>query len=489
MAIAPVSLSPAAAESSAPDRRDWTVVLCLMSVCFLFNIEGTIVTVAIPHITRDLDLSSVESALMASLYYIGMTVVLAPVTVLAARYCVKRMLLVSLVVFTAGAVVAWRAESVPMLLAARALQGMGGGGMAAMAYGSVGVWFKPARIGWAYGLVNAAIGCGMLLGAPLGGILVSASGWSSIFSATAVVSVIVLGVCAALLPAAFHTPVGTPFLPRLGRAVVLGLGVSGAVYAVSKVGESGLGAVDVRIAGALGCIGLAVTLLSELRSTHPLVPHEVWRGGREALALAVVACVRGLLVISNFTVPFLLGVVFGCSTAVTGGLMAISAGIFALSSPRGAALAQRIGPSRVVSLAMTANTAAFLVLAYASRAGDAPIAVVAVALGFVGLGSGLAVASASRGAVEAIPQAFRGTAGMLLPTAGFVGMAAYVTVSEWIFAWRVEGGFSVVERAHDASVAEAARGGFAAVFAAAALVSVAAALVAQVARRFEQRGA
>jgi DHA2 family multidrug resistance protein-like MFS transporter len=143
-------------------------VLGLMSVCFLFNVEGTIVSVAIPRISQDLGLSSVESALLAWLYYIGMTLALAPVSVLASRFCVKRMLVVSLVVFTVGAFATWIAPNSALLLAARVLQGIGGGGMAAMAYGSVGLWFETKRVGWAYGWVNSAIGAGMLLGAPLG---------------------------------------------------------------------------------------------------------------------------------------------------------------------------------------------------------------------------------------------------------------------------------------------------------------------------------
>jgi MFS family permease len=485
MAPVPLSAPLAPAAGDRPARRDWTVVLGLMAVCFLFNIEGTIVSVAIPRISGDLGLSSIESALLASLYYIGMTLALAPVSVLASRYCVKRMLLVSLAVFAVGAVVAWRADSVPALLAARVLQGIGGGGMAAMAYGSVGVWFEPKRVGWAYGMVNSAIGAGMLLGAPLGGALVALSGWTTIFSVTAVASIGVLAICAAVLPAAFHTPVSAPFVPRLLRAILLGFGVAGTVYAVSKLGGKGIAAADVRVAGAVGLGALVATVVLEWRSAHPLVPREVWRGGRTPLALVIVSCGRGLLVVSNFVAPFLLGVVYGLSATAVGGMMAICAGIFALSGPRGAAIAQRIGAARLVSRAMMVNLAGFCVLAVAALAPAIPMIAVGVGLALIGLGTGLAVASASKSTVDSVPQGARGSLSMLLPTAGFVGMAFHVTIAEWIFAWRVEGGFAVVEHAHDAAMVAAARPGFVGVFVAAAGIAAVTCVLARRLARLE----
>ena len=120
MAIAPVPLAhapaPASADDPGPTRRDQLVATALMAVCFIFNIEGTVVTVAIPRIADELGMSSIQAALMASLYYLGMTLALAPATVLASRYCVKRMLTIATAVFTLGAVVAWQAGSIEALL-------------------------------------------------------------------------------------------------------------------------------------------------------------------------------------------------------------------------------------------------------------------------------------------------------------------------------------------------------------------------------------
>jgi MFS family permease len=491
MAIAPVPLSPApVAEpgaASAPSRRDQLVAAALMAVCFLFNIEGTVVTVAIPRIADELGMTSVEAALTASLYYLGMMLALAPATVLASRYCVKRMLSIATAVFTLGAVVAWRSTSIEGLLVARVLQGVGGGGMAALAYGSVGVWFEPRWIGWAYGRLNAAIGVGMLLGAPVGGTLVAVASWGAIFSVTAAVGVATFACCAIALPQAYHTPNPAPFGPRLARSAVLGLGCAGSVYAMSKLGARGLAAPDVLAAAVVGLLALAATALLEWRSAHPLVPREVWRGGRAVVGLSLVAIARGILVVTNFTVPFLLGVVFGLSTAKTGLLMAVSAGVFAAMSPRGAAIAQRIGPARLVLRGMATSAAAFCIFVAAAAWSGAPVTVAALALAVAGLGTGLAVASASRAAVDAIPPAARAAGGMLLPTAGFVGMAVHVTVVEWIFAWRVPGGFSVVEKAHDAATVALSRPGFVAVFAGIVALAVLGIGLARLLMRLEAR--
>ena len=361
--------------------------------------------------------------------------------------------------------------------------------MAALAYGSAGVWFEPRRIGWAYGRLNAAIGLVMLLGAPVGGALVAAASWGAIFSVTAVAGVATFVFCAIALPQAYHTPNPAPFGPRLARSVVLGLGCAGSVYAVSKLGAKGLAAPDVLAAALVGSAALAATVLLEWKAAHPLVPHEVWRGGRAVVGLVLVALARGILVVTNFTVPFLLGVVYGLSTATTGLLMAVSAGVFAATSPRGAVIAQRIGPARLVARGMATSLAAFALLAAAAWSSGAGVALVAVALAVAGLGTGLTVASASRAAVEAIPPGARAAGGMLLPTAGFVGMAVHVTVVEWIFAWRVPGGFSVVGKAHDAATVALARPGFLAVFAGVVLLAAMGVVLAQVLRRIEGNAA
>ena len=97
--------------------------------------------------------------------------------------------------------------------------------------------------------------------------------------------------------------------------------------------------------------------------------------------------------------------------------------------------------------------------------------------------------SASKSAVDAVPPSARSSLAMLLPTAGFVGMACHVTVAEWIFASKVDGGFGLVEHAHGAAIATAARTGFAWVFAAAAAVAAAASLLARVLSGIETRAA
>jgi EmrB/QacA subfamily drug resistance transporter len=338
--------------------------------------------VALPAISSALgeDLGGVQWAIAV---YLLVQVALLPVCGALADWAGHRTVyLAGLAFFTASAIIAATALTLPHLLVGRALQGVGAALLLAGAPALIVATLPSEQRGRALGYVGATQAAGQIAGPTVGGALVDLFGWAAIFTIRVPVGLVLLVLSWFLLPAAY-TRRGEP-LDSAG-ALTLGLGATALLYGLSRLANQGL-AFEAVAALAGGALALIAFVALERRAQHPLLPFGLLRAPVfAALNLSWVlawTAVFGIWLVF----PFFLARALGLPAGPAGALLAIVALGMTLAPVPFGAWADRCGPRLPGIVGLLLIIAGLGLLARLD--GTAPWPLVALALALVGCGIG-----------------------------------------------------------------------------------------------------
>src|SRR3954452_10669988 len=262
----------------------------LMLVLLLASLDQTIVSTALPMIVGDLggvnQLSWVVTA-----YLLSSTVVGPLYGKLGDLYGRKLVLQTAIVVFLVGSALCGLAQGMTELIAFRALQGLGGGGLMVVTLAVVGDIIPPRDRGRYQGFFGAVFGVSTVVGPLLGGFFVDSLSWRWIFYINLPIGALALAVIAIVFrPRADHVRhridyLGASTLAGGLAALVLYTSLGGTTYA--------WGAPGMIATAVLGVVLLAVFVAVERRAPEPLVPLELFRN-RVFVVVSAVGFIVGL---------------------------------------------------------------------------------------------------------------------------------------------------------------------------------------------------
>ena len=253
--------------------RTWAALAILCLGAFLVVLDTTIVNIAIPSIMTGLH-SSLDQVLWVLNAY---TLVYAALLITGGRlgdlYGPRRLLIVGILVFGGASVACALAPSAGILIAARVLQGVGGGLMTPQTLALIPAIVPANRRGRAIGLWSGSAGLAAAVGPSLGGVLVTTAGWRWVFLVNVPVGIVAIAGAYALLPKVVpgrrhRLDIGGIALASLGLlAVVFGL-VEGQRYAWGTI----TGPITIPAVMAAGVVLLVAFVLWERRQPEPLLP-------------------------------------------------------------------------------------------------------------------------------------------------------------------------------------------------------------------------
>ncbi len=287
----------------------------LLMVMFLAALDQTIVATALPTIVGDLGgLNHISWVVTA--YLLAQTVVTPLYGKLGDLYGRKIVLQAALVIFLLGSALCGLSKSLDELIAFRALQGLGGGGLMVSAQAAIGDVVPPRERGRYTGLFGAVFGLASVAGPLLGGFLTSDLSWRWIFYVNLPLGVVALFVLAATLPAAservHHTIdyLGIVLLAAGLSAIVLGASLGGTSYPWGSVTIVGMGIAGMLLLGAF--------LVCERHAREPVLPPRLLRNRVFAVTSAVGFVVGFALFGAVTYLPLFLQVVKGASPTGSG---------------------------------------------------------------------------------------------------------------------------------------------------------------------------
>ena len=357
----------------------------LMLVMFLAALDSTIVATALPTIVGDLG-GLTKLSWVTSAYLLAQTAVTPLYGKLGDLLGRKRVLQSAVVLFLIGSALCGLAQSMTELIAFRAVQGLGAGGLIVLVQASVGDVVSPRERGRYQGLFGAVFGVSSVAGPLLGGLLVEHVSWRAIFYVNLPFGLLALAVLGATLPAVARTT--RPAIDYLG-AGTLAAAVSAIVLVASLGGTTwAWGSPEVVLVGALGVLLLGVFVLVERRAVDPVLPLAVMRDAvfRVAFALSLVV---GFALFGAVTfLPLFFQTVYEASPTGSGlRLIPLMGGLVATSIASGR-LISRFGHYKIFPVLGTAVMAIALALLSTLHV-DTPAAQVDAYLLILGLGLGL----------------------------------------------------------------------------------------------------
>jgi EmrB/QacA subfamily drug resistance transporter len=263
-------------------RRRWLALYVLCLGDLMIVLDTTIVNVALPSIRTDLGFTEASLAWVVNAYLLTFGGFLLLAGRLGDLYGQRRLFLVGITGFTVASLACGLAGTKGLLVGARAVQGLGGAIVSAIALSLIMILFtEPADRAKAMGIVGFVLSGGGTAGVLLGGVLTDALSWHWIFLVNLPVGIAVFVLCLALLPS--DTPGRTGRLDLAG-AVTVTASLMLAVYAIVNGNQEGWtsGQTLGLLAGAV--VLLALFLAVESRITAPLMPLALWRIGNVASA-------------------------------------------------------------------------------------------------------------------------------------------------------------------------------------------------------------
>src|SRR5688500_11906029 len=261
---------------SLDNRTRWLALYVLCLGDLMIVLDGTIVNVALPSIRDDLGFSQTSLAWVVNAYLLTFGGFLLLGGRLGDLFGHRRLFLLGIALFTLASLACGLANSQEFLIAARAVQGLGGAVVSAVALSLIVTLFtEPAERAKAMGVFGFVAAGGGSIGVLLGGILTDVLDWHWIFLVNLPIGIAVFALTLALIPAA-RGVAATGRLDVAG-AVTVTASLMLAVYAIVNGNEQGW--TSARTLGVLGAavVLLAVFLAIEARVAAPLVPLGLFR--------------------------------------------------------------------------------------------------------------------------------------------------------------------------------------------------------------------
>lgn len=404
-----------------------TAMAALALSMLLASLGVSIANVALPELARIFAAPFADMQWVVLAYLLGVTTMVVIAGRLGDRFGHRRVLLAGLALFTAASILCGTAPTLGLLIAARAIQGMGGAMLMALTVTLVRETVAPGRLGTAMGLLGTMSAIGTALGPSLGGLLLAGPGWRALFLVMAPAGLAAFVLAARTLPAS----TGKTGARGFDIAGMLLLAIALGSYALSMT-AAGTGLPRILLLAGAALAGL-LFLLVERRAAFPLVPPGAMRDRGLAAALGVNLIVAAVMMATLVVGPFHLSRALGLDAITVGLVMSVGPAISILGGVPSGRLVDRFGAGRVMLAGLTLLTAGALALALVPLA--AGIAGYVAAIILLTPGYQLFQAANNTAVMADVAADRRGVVSGLLALSRNLGLVTGASVMGALFAW------------------------------------------------------
>lgn len=389
-------------------------------------LANSMTNLALPYIAHDLHISAESSIWIVNASQITLMVFLLPVAALADIVGYRQVYRFGLALFCVASLGCVLAPTLPWLIAARAVQGLGGAAIMAIQPALVRSIYPRAMLGRGLGFNTTVVATSLAAGPSVGAALLSISSWPVLFAIYIPLGIISFILAERYLPHTTH--VRRPF-------DVLSAAMSGITFGLLIFGIDGMahGHAWWVIVAELGTAALLGTLFvrRQTQLADPMMPVEIFRRPIFALSISAASCTFTAQGLAFVSLPFFFHTVLGRSATDTGILLTAWPLALAGMAPIAGRLADRHHAGFLGAIGLTSMTAGLVLTALLPP--DPSSANIMWRLVLCGAGFGIFAAPNNRLMMNAVPRERSGSAGGIIASARTLGQTMGAALVALIF--------------------------------------------------------
>ncbi|MGZ7441280.1 MFS transporter [Paenibacillus sp. TH7-28] len=417
---APVSYQ----EDPQIQKRRWLILVVLNLFTFMSTLDGSIVNIALPVISKRLDLQVAEAEWVVTAYLLMICAAILFFGKLGDIVGKIKVFKWGMIFFTVGSLLCGFSSSLTMLVGSRLIQALGASMTMANSQGIITDIFPANERGRALGLIGTFVSLGSIAGPSLGGVIVSALGWEYIFWVNIPVGLIAIVLGWRTLPGdrtklrVKIDKAGSLLFPLFILALFSGL----------LLGQQ-IGYRDPRIIAALiiAAVVFIVFLWIETRKSEPMLQLSLFKNPLFSLSILCGFLVFVANFCFNIIAPFYTQSILNLSPSQAGLLMMLFPIVMVIVAPLSGALSDKIGSELLTFAGLIVMVVAQVGLA--GLHGSSPIFLVGVWIAMLGLGSGLFQSPNNSLVMSKVPRTQLGIAGSINSLVRNIGMVVGITVA------------------------------------------------------------
>jgi len=371
--------APAPAAPLVGNRRALVAVLMAVS---LVTLDSSITNTALPNIGAALQARPAESIWVVIAYQLAVVAALLPFAALADRFGARRVHLGGMTFFVVASLASALAWSLPVLAAARALQGLGAAAMMSVNIALVRQIYPPQQLGRGVGLNALVVGVSFALGPTVASTLLALLPWPWLYALNLPLGLVAFVVAYASLPRS--APRGRPF--DAVAALLTALTFAGLLGCLATAAQRGAMAWALALAVLALASGRAL-LRRQAAHAAPMLPTDLLRRPLFALSVATSMCSFAAQGLAFVSLPFFIETVLQRASVQTGFLIAPWAIVVAAAAPLAGRLSERWPPGLMGGIGLLLLGGALASLALLTP--EASTTAIVLRMALCGLGFGL----------------------------------------------------------------------------------------------------
>lgn len=405
-------------------KNRWLLLAAVLLTCAPIMIDLTILHIAIPSLTLDLNASGTQVLWIVDIYPLIMAGLLVPMGVLTDRIGTRRMLLIGMTVFMLASIGAAFSLTPNALIGARAILAVGSAMMTPPILAVIRRAFDDERErGVALGLWGTVAGAGAAAGPLIGGVLLEHFWWGSVFLINVPIMLLVAPIVGAMVPDDDGKPSCAPW--PISQALLLMTGLILSVFAIKSIFKPDQSSATGFALLLIGLALLAIFTRLQFRSQQPMLDLSLFERPQVRVGLIMALIASGALAGVELTLAQEMQFVIG-KTPLEAGLFLLPLMVAAaVGGPIAGWFVSVVGLRRLTSLALAASALSLAGLAVSDF--NAAGLGVTFLLATLGLALSVGLTASSVAVMSAIPTEKAGSAGSLEATAYDLGTGLGIT--------------------------------------------------------------
>ena len=410
-----------------PPKERRAALLTIAIAIAISVLASAIANIALPSIAHELGATPAESIWVVNAYQLAVVVALLPLAALGDIIGYRRVYLWGLGIFTAASLACGLVDTLPLLVAARILQGFGAAGIMSVNTALVRFIFPRAQLGRGIARIALVVATCSAAGPSLAAVILAVASWHWLFTINVPFGILAVWLALRSLPAT----------PKSGhRFDLISAALNAATFGLLLVGLDGIGHGQNRLWVTLellvGSIAAVIFIRRQTRMAAPMLPVDLFRTPVFALSVATSVCSYAAQTIAFLALPFTFAVAGGMSQSHVGLLMTPWPAVVVIVAPIAGRLSDSYSAGLLGGIGLAVLTAGLLLMV--ALPPDPTFLTVVWRMMACGIGFGFFQSPNNRALISAAPRSRSGVASGLLSTARLTGQTIGGVIVSIIFA-------------------------------------------------------